>query len=131
MLNVDRIMSIFLRSKILRAILALPTPPKEMFLLCAYAHLVISAFPLHLKSSNTNSLNSSLSAIFAVHAPLLVIQQTGLLQGSRFSAIFYLTLLRISKDALIERIKLAFLFCCSNLVVDGCFRISNPHKYRI
>ena len=35
------------------------------------------------------------------------------------------------KDVLIDRIEHEYLFYCSNLVVNGYFLITNPHKYRV
>ena len=37
----------------------------------------------------------------------------------------------VSMDVLIDRIELEYLFYCFNLVVNGCFLISNPHEYLI
>ena len=36
-----------------------------------------------------------------------------------------------NKDALFDRIEHEYLFDCFNFVVDGCFLISNTHKYYI
>ena len=36
-----------------------------------------------------------------------------------------------NKDFLFDRIKHEFLLYCSNLAVNSCFFISNPHKYHI
>ena len=34
-----------------------------------------------------------------------------------------------TKDVFLDRIEHKYLFYCSNLLVNGCFSISNPHKY--
>ena len=36
-----------------------------------------------------------------------------------------------SEEVLIDRMGQEHLFHCSNLVVNGCFWISNPHNYHI
>ena len=36
-----------------------------------------------------------------------------------------------TKNVLIDRIEHEYLFYCSNLVVNGCFLICNPHKYHL
>ena len=38
-------------------------------------------------------------------------------------------LVDLCKDVLIDRIEHEYLFYCSNLVVNSCFLIFNPHKY--
>ena len=37
--------------------------------------------------------------------------------------------IELTNDVLIDRIEHEYLFYCSNLVVNGCFLISNPNKY--
>ena len=37
----------------------------------------------------------------------------------------------LTKSVLLQGIEHAYLFYCSNLFVNSCFFISNPHKYHI
>ena len=46
-------------------------------------------------------------------------------------SIKFLAMITFNKNVLFDRIEHEYLFYCSNLVVNSCFSISNPHKYHI
>ena len=82
---------------------------------------------------NTIKITCGMTSLFAtliflltelnINLRLAVITQIVLISGNAF--------IHLNKDILIDRIEHAYLFYCSNLVVNSCFLIWNPQKYHI